>query len=69
MSQKMIVDKYFLERKKKVPKKTKKNQDNPFIKDLIINNEELIVKEDNQDIEEKEFFREKDQLKENIPDS
>ena len=40
---------FFIKRKKMVPKKIEKNQDNPFIKDLIINKEEPILKADNQD--------------------
>ena len=54
---------FLIKRKKKIPKKTEKNRDNPFIKDLIINKEEPIAKSDNQDtwefIEAKEFFKQK----------
>ena len=40
---------FLIKRKKKIPKKTEKNQDNPLIKYLIINKEEPIVNVDNQD--------------------
>ena len=64
---------FFIKRKKKIPKKTKKDQDDIFIKDLIINKEEPIVKEDNQDTweftEGEEFFKQKNQSKENILDN
>ena len=62
---------FLIKRKKKIPKKTEKNRDNPFIKDLIINKEEPIAKADNQDTweftEVETFFRLKNQLKENNP--
>ena len=52
---------FFIKGKKRIPKKAEKDQDHSVIKDLIINKEEPILKEDNQDtwefVEAEEFFK------------
>ena len=64
---------FFIRKRKKIPKKIEKNQLNPFMKELIINKEEPIAETDSRDTwefkEKKEFFRQRNQLKANIPGS
>ena len=64
---------FLVKGKKKVPKEAEKDQDHSVIKDLIINEKEPILKTDNQDIWEfegaEEFFKQKNQPEENIPDN
>jgi hypothetical protein len=54
---------FFIKGKKKIPKKAEKDQDHNVVKDLIINEEEPILKADNQDTwefaEVGEFFKQK----------
>ena len=64
---------FFIKKRKKIPRKTKKNRLNHFIKDLIINKEEPIAKSNSQNAweftEAEEFFMKKNKLKENTPGS
>ena len=64
---------FFIKGKKKIPKEAEKNQDHNVIKDLIINEKEPILNTSNQDTlefeEAEEFFKQKNQPEENIPDS